>query len=325
MGNPAVPPTWATEVNFPPGPYPWNGQPLSVAPVPDYFTPSPAAGTPVKITAEGLNYLFQTYAESLSQFYQNGNFAVADVAGLRALPIPAFNQTIFVPRGGGAQVITSSDFASPIANYSVGFGGYYYYDTAYNVLDNGCTAIRPTANPSGAGMWRLQGGPLFTCTDVEYDATYGNPPGAPNTAAYQALTTSGGPDEYFVRGPTPVTYVFSFVAGTAGSIGPGKMYVGDIIDASASILVQAVGGDVQGILSWRWNPGGTPIGIGGFPSFILPASTTASVIVVRGRYQVTSADVTAGSAQLAPLITQSFGAGTCSATLIDCHMTVRRP
>jgi hypothetical protein len=147
MSNPPTPFTWATETIYPAGSNAWNGQALSVAPANDYFSPSPATGSPVKIAAENFNYVLQQICANLSQLYQNGLFAVASVAALRALAVPTYNQTVILARGGGPQVITSSTFASSTGAYTVDFGGIYYYDTNYNNLDNGCTAIRPQFGP----------------------------------------------------------------------------------------------------------------------------------------------------------------------------------
>lgn len=52
--KPVIP--WATEVTYPPGAQPWSGQPLSVIPVSDYFTPS------TKPPAQFFNYLFSSNA-----------------------------------------------------------------------------------------------------------------------------------------------------------------------------------------------------------------------------------------------------------------------
>jgi Ubiquitin-activating enzyme E1 FCCH domain len=251
---------------------------------------------------------------------------VASVSDLRSSSPPAGNIFILLPpsASGNSQVITNSNFASPVSAYVAPFGGVYYFDPAYSALDNGSTCIKPNTI-TGAGRWRMAGGPLFTVVDEEYDINSGNPTGSPSLNEYQSIAGSSGPPQAFTRtSPAPNTYAFLLTAGTPTSIGPGKMYVGDVIDVSCTVSVVAAAGTLSSV-DWFWSPaGGSPLEIGNNP--IVDSSAAGTYLAfARARYVVLASDITAGAATLSPLLTYASGSGTVTATLLDVQFTVRRP
>lgn len=65
-----TPPTFAVETDYPAGSNPWNGQPLKVAPVNDYFTPD------TKPPAETFNYTLNGICNSLASLTDAATFGI---------------------------------------------------------------------------------------------------------------------------------------------------------------------------------------------------------------------------------------------------------
>jgi hypothetical protein len=244
---------------------------------------------------------------------------VASISDLRSSSPPAGNIFILMtPEVSGAAVNTFSQFASAINEYNAPIGGLYYFDPAYSALDNGSTCIKPNTT-TGAGRWRLQGGPLFQVVELQYDAGNGNDG---STVGYTAVPPSIATATQFHRGPAPTTFIYTRTAGTTSSISPGFAYVNDIVDMSFTTLINTGTGATGLDLYWDYNAGGA--NLGGQPNISLPANIIVTM-EVKARYMVTAADITAGTFTLAPTIANISGATGTVCTLLNSYFTVRRP
>jgi hypothetical protein len=290
-------------------------------------TPPPAGG--VTYTFARLKYSSLANGGAgawlLLECSQNGN--VASLAALRNLPVPPYGQTVVLaPSYNGVSAVqTTGNFASPVADYGANygfFGGVFYFDPNDGRLDNGCTCIMPGALTFPAyGRWRLQGGtPLFTCVDEYYVKGSGNPAGSPSTTPYQAIVAPGAGFVPFTRTASPTSFVHTFVAGTASSIAPGKMYLGDVIEVSATFTVAFTGSGIQdAIVTWSFG-----VSAGTAQTELVGTAGSTLTASVSFRYVVQATDIAAGTITLQPVAFQNSGTCTATWTLLDSRLTVRR-
>lgn len=285
---------WATETNYPAGTYAWSGQPLAVAPLGDYFVPSPA-GNPATFQAETLNYVLKQHSQGIGT-------VVTSVTAMRALPVPVGAQTVTLTPSNNALTQTFSyNAANPVVP---GFGGIYYYDAAYTALDNGSTTVKPTAVGSGAGAFRLcTGSMLTTIAEQFYDSAVG-------TASASAGTTANETTTYY--------------EGIVLALNPSGLYLGDVILAEmcGHMALSAAGTGKVGF--------GAGTSFGGLSSFgprVNGLQTVADAITfpfaVQAMYVVGSTDITNGVLLIAPTV--SSVTTTTLMTVESLRYTTRRP
>jgi hypothetical protein len=288
--------TWASETNYPAGSNAWSGQPLSVQPVGDYFLPG------VKLPAESLNYVLQ-------QIGYNLNGSVSSLTALRALAVPAGNVLVQItPENGNIMGGISTAY----------FGGVYYWDAAYNVLDNGATAIRPIAITAGnPGRWRLAAGPLTTCTDYYTDLN--------SLSSSVNVTGASGGLATFSTG-------FPFVL-TAGSdptaTVPSDVYLGDTIDFEVCAATSVVTG--SGALNWgitfykTTSSNYISASFGKVYTTSVSAVGSSECVVAKMRYTVLPADITLGTLTIGLVFSAGGTSVNMNSTIQYLRYTIRRP
>jgi hypothetical protein len=294
-------------MNYPAGPNAWNGQPMAVQPANDYFQPSPATGSPVKLTAESLNWILKQCTLGLTT-------SVTSLAALRALPVPSGSQSVQLTPENTGQVM-GGGFAAD--TYVPAIGGEYYYDAAYNVVDNSSTAIRPTAiGSTSPGMWRLKGGPLFTVYEQYADIAQFSGP------VFSASLNANGTAQF----ATSLSLAFGIGLNTGSSAG--SLYLNDIIDMRASISVSLSGGGTfGGDFTSYFTRNGTKVGAA---VNLLGDWTTGTVVQqeLACQYVVTAADIAAGSLSLSASSTLASVSGSSPlfiGGIQNYKFTIRRP
>jgi hypothetical protein len=308
VSNPSQAFSWTSTGNYPAGPAPWNGQPLSVSPPGTYFVPSPA-NAPVPIAAENLNFILGQINGDLSQLFANGPVCVTTLTAFRALPVPTYNGTVlFTPSSSG------TGGTGPITSYGQAFlGGIYYWDPACNRIDDGGTIIEPSAiTGSSSGRWRLQSSPFTTVLadylDVKLGAAYSN-----------SFPATAGTYDYLLGGTgAPLIYTLNVNPGD-----PSAIYVGDLVDVEASFKTSFSGTNqnfsTQFALSSSIFPATDEC-----DAFVSSASALYTNTINSFKYVISSADITAGSLTIKPTLT--IGGSSAGSTLLQyLRVTLLRP
>ena len=235
---------------------------------------------------------------------------------LRAIPVPTGQQSVLLtPENNGT--LMGGGFAGGTVVFPI--GGEYYYDAAYNVVDNSSTAIRPNAvGSTSPGMWRLKGGPLFTIYELYGDT---NQFSGPSWFTFITSNTTSG----FAKSGGGAFFI-DLVTGSAAS----NIYVNDVIDmrASIGIEVSSSGGTFGGAVSNFFTRNGTGNVLGA--PVINSGTWTAAVNMTSElacQYVVTAADIMAGSLTIGASTQVTLLAGTASfvSVINNYKFTVRRP
>lgn len=234
---------------------------------------------------------------------------------LRAIPVPTGQQSVLLtPENNGT--LMGGGFAGVTVVFPI--GGEYYYDAAYNVVDNSSTAIRPNAvGSTSPGMWRLKGGPLFTIYELYGDT---NQFSGPTWETSLSVNTTVG---FLTSGS--VAFFVEWVTGTSAS----NMYLNDVIDMrmSVSVLITGSGTFSGGATNeFTRNGIGNVIGTGSKITGTWTSGTTLQVEVVC-QYVVTAADIMAGALTIGASTTTAGVSGTITftSTINNYKFTVRRP
>jgi hypothetical protein len=319
MANPPNPPVWAVaETVFPPSAYPWSGQPIIVPFGTDYLSPSPATGSPLKVCAENVNWLWNAMCNYLATLQQNSVTTVTSLTDMRALPVPAYNQTVLLtPEDANISLYFPVGYQNilqmqgPNRNaYNIYGGGYYYWDPLDSHGDDSYTHIQPTS-VSGNGRWRLQGGgPLFTPLWNYIDVGI-LPYATGNIVAVESHVL-------FVNGSQGFT--MQLVTGDM----PYNMFEGDMIVVDGDFQLVAGAGQV---LTLALETNGSPDPV--TPSYLFPpvtglSSTTAGTIHGTWVYTVQAADITRGNLILKPTIATFAAVTPSEGTIIELSLKILR-